>query len=168
MRLAKPVLLLNASYEPLKIVNWKRAINLYFSNKVEIVETYDLVVRSVNLSIYLPSVVRLLYMAKQFRRSVPLTRINILARDSYRCQYCFQKLTLSNATIDHVIPKSRGGMATWDNLVACCIECNKRKGDRTPQEAQMTLRAHPRKPVWLPVLRNKEDVPECWRSYIFH
>lgn len=168
MRFAKPVLLLNASYEPLKIVNWKRAINLYFSNKVEIVETYDLVIHSVNISIYLPSVIRLLYMAKHFRRSVPLTRINILARDSYRCQYCFKKLNVMNATIDHVIPKSRGGNGTWENLVACCTDCNKRKGDRTPHEAGMILRAHPRKPVWLPVLRNKEDVPECWRNYIFH
>ncbi|MCS6892950.1 MAG: HNH endonuclease [Deltaproteobacteria bacterium] len=167
MRLSKPVLLLNASYEPLKVINWKRAINLYFLNKVEILETYDSCVRSVSITIYLPSVVRLVTMAKYFCRSVPLTRQNILCRDNFTCQYCGIKLLGQNATLDHVIPRSRGGLSTWDNLVACCKDCNKKKGDRSPQEANMPLKMLPKKPLWLPVLKFKDEIPLSWRTYIY-
>ncbi|MCS6960891.1 MAG: HNH endonuclease [Deltaproteobacteria bacterium] len=168
MKPFKPVLLLNASYEPLKVITWKRAINLYFANKVEIIETYDHVIRSVNLSVYLPSVVRLLHMAKHFRRSVPLTRANLLARDGFRCQYCGSKLNPVSATIDHIIPRSRGGQSTWENMVTSCASCNRKKGDKTPSEAGLTLLAHPRKPLWLPILRDREEVPTSWRNYIFY
>lgn len=168
MKPSKPVLLLNLSYEPIKVIHWKRALNLYFLNKAEILETYDTVIRSVRLSIYMPSVMRLLKMAKYFRRNIPLTRQNILLRDGFRCQYCSVSLSPQVATIDHVIPKSKGGSSTWDNLVTACPECNRKKGDKTPSEAGLTLLALPKKPLWLPLIKTSQDLPECWKNYIFH
>ncbi len=168
MRLAKPVLLLNASYEPLKVIHWKRALNLYFCNKAEILEHYDTIIRSVSLSIYMPSVMRLLNMTRYFRRHIPLTRQNLLLRDGFKCQYCLKNLHPAIATIDHVIPRSKGGDSTWENLVTACPECNKKKGDKTPAEAGMILVAPPKKPVWLPIIKAKDDLPESWKEYIFH
>lgn len=163
------VLLLNITYEPLKIINWKRAVSLLFLGKVEVIEEYDETVRSVSFAIRLPSVVRLLRMVKRPRGGVRFSRQNIYARDRYRCQYCADRFPTEELTYDHVIPRSRGGKTRWENIVTCCVDCNRRKGGRTPAEASMKLIREPQRPDWVPALRitlGFHRIPESWRDYV--
>lgn len=162
------VLLLNASYEPLKVISWQRAVTLFFMGKVEVVEEYDHHIRSVSLVLRAPAVVRLLQFVKIGRKSPPLCRANILARDDFECQYCGHELSSKEATLDHVVPRSQGGRTSWENIVCCCPSCNRRKGGRTPAEARMLLRKKPVKPDWLPVLnmRLNGKVPLSWQLFL--
>ncbi len=164
------VLLLNITYEPLKIINWKKAITLLILGKVEVLEEYRTEVRSVSFTVRLPSVVRLLRMVKRPRTPVKFSRQNIYARDKYRCQYCGQKFSSEELTYDHVIPKSRGGRTEWSNIVTCCVDCNRKKGGKTPEEAGMKLIRKPIKPTWIPALRitiGFREVPQSWRDYLY-
>lgn len=165
-------LVLNATFEPLKVVNWQRAMTLWCQGKVEIVETHEREVRAVTFSFKLPSVVRLLRFVKIRHREdyVPFTRANIYARDRYRCQYCGREFETRDLTFDHVIPASRGGRRTWDNIVTACVGCNTTKDNRTPAEAGMHLLRQPRKPPASPTLRvaiGWRRTPENWRSYLY-
>lgn len=162
------VLLLNASYEPLKVISWQRAVTLWFSGKVEVVEEYDSRIRSVSVVIKAPAVVRLLKFIHMGRKSPPLCRSNVLARDNFQCQYCAQHLTPKEATLDHVVPKSQGGKTTWTNMVCCCEYCNRKKGGRTPKEARMDLLSVPKQPEWLPVIgvRMYGRVPQSWNLFL--
>ena len=162
------VLLLNSSFEPLKVISWQRAVTMVFMGKVEVVEEYDHDIRSVSFIIKAPAVVRLLRYVNIGRRSPPLCRTNLLARDNFQCQYCRHDLTPRDATIDHVLPRSRGGLTTWENVVSCCSACNRKKGRHTPEEARMSLLRPPRKPDWLPVLtvRLQGQVPESWQTFL--
>lgn len=162
------VLLLNSSFEPLRIIPWQRAVTLFFLGKVEVVEEYEHDIRSVSLVIKAPAVVRLLKYARIGRRTPPLCRANVLARDHFECQYCGSHLTSREATLDHVIPRSQGGRTSWENVVCACGTCNRRKGGRTPKEARMSLRKRPIKPDWLPVLniRFKGNIPEPWWTFL--
>src|SRR5210317_369217 len=126
------VLLLNATYEPLRVISWKRAITLLTLDKVEVLETYDCVVRSVTLAIRLPAVVRLIHLVRFRKHTIRFSRENIYIRDKYQCQYCAGSMNASDLTYDHVIPKSMGGKTAWENIVTCCLTCNKKKGGRTP------------------------------------
>ena len=163
------VLLLNASFEPLKVISWQRAVSMFFLGKVEVVEEYDHKIRSVSLVIKAPAVVRLLRYIKVGKKSPPLCRSNILARDNFQCQYCSVDLTSREATLDHVIPRSQGGRTSWENLVCACSACNRKKGGKTPQEARMQLLKKPVKPDWLPVLsmRFHGRVPISWQTFLF-
>lgn len=164
------VLLLNMSYEPLKVINWKRAINLFLLGKVEVLEEYGREIHSVSFSIRLPSVVRLLRMVKRPKSSVKFSRQNIYGRDKYRCQYCGEKFPSEELTYDHVIPRSRGGRTEWANIVTCCISCNRKKGGQTPAEARMKLIRKPSRPTWLPAVRitiGYTEVPTSWRDYLY-
>jgi 5-methylcytosine-specific restriction endonuclease McrA len=147
--LFEQVLLLNASYEPLNVINWKRAIKLVFLNKVEVVEESERVVRSITVSVKVPSVVRLMGFVHFRRKDAKYSRRNIYARDKYRCQYCGRQHPMDDLTCDHVIPRSRGGRAEWDNIVTCCVSCNRKKGGNTPEEAGLHLIKKPAKPSWL-------------------
>src|SRR5690606_12192902 len=129
------VLLLNASYEPLRIIHWQRAITLFFLGKVEVIEEYDHEIRSVSVAIKAPAVVRLLRYVKVGQRSPPLMRTNVRARDRFKCQYCQIDRTAKQATLDHVIPNSLGGKSTGENIVCCCPPCNRKKGAQTPEQA---------------------------------
>jgi len=164
----RSVLLLNASYEPLRIISWQRAVTMLFLGKIEIVEEYEHDIRSVSIVIKAPCVVRLLRYVKIGRRSPPLCRTNILARDNFQCQYCSKELTSREATLDHVIPRSQGGKTEWENMVCCCPACNRKKGGRTPSEAHMSLCRRPSKPDWLPVLtfRLNGQIPEVWHTFL--
>ncbi len=164
------VLLLNITYEPLRIINWKKAITLLLLGKVEVLEEYSREIRSVSFTIRLPSVVRLLRMVKRPKSPVKFSRQNIYARDKYRCQYCGQKFPSEELTYDHVIPRSRGGKTEWENIVTCCVNCNRRKGGKTPAEAGMRLIRKPVKPTWVPALRitiGFREVPQSWRDYLY-
>ncbi|MBW1730716.1 MAG: HNH endonuclease [Deltaproteobacteria bacterium] len=164
------VLLLNITYEPLRIINWKKAITLLLLGKVEVLEEYSREIRSVSFTIRLPSVVRLLRMVKRPKSPVKFSRQNIYARDKYKCQYCGQRFSSEELTYDHVIPRSRGGKTEWENIVTCCVDCNRRKGGRTPAEAGMKLIRKPVKPTWIPALRitiGFREVPQSWRDYLY-
>jgi 5-methylcytosine-specific restriction endonuclease McrA len=164
------VLLLNISYEPLKVINWKKAITLLCLGKVEVIEEYGHEIHSVSFTIKLPSVVRLLKMVKRNKSPVKFSRQNIYARDRYRCQYCGNKHASEELTYDHILPKSRGGKTEWNNIVTCCIECNRKKGGRTPREAQMSLIRKPIRPTWVPAVRitiGFKEVPQSWRDYLY-
>jgi len=164
------VLLLNITYEPLRIINWKKAITLMLLGKVEVLEEYGREIRSVSFTIKLPSVVRLLRLVKRPKSPVKFSRQNIYARDKYRCQYCGQKFSSEELTYDHVVPRSRGGKTEWENIVTCCVDCNRRKGGRTPSEAGMKLIKKPEKPTWIPALRitiGFREVPQSWRDYLY-
>lgn len=161
-------LLLNSSFEPIKVICWQKAITLLFLGKVEIVDSYDREVRSVSLAFKMPAVVRLLRYVKLKRRKPPLTRLNLLARDGFRCQYCEAELHFQNSTMDHVVPRSQGGATNWQNLVAACHPCNRKKGGRTPAQARMPLKQEPFEPQWLPVLSLKvyKNLPEPWLVFL--
>ena len=175
---AKPVertmestLLLNASFEPLKIISWQRAITLLFAGKVEVIEEYSREVHSVTFSVKLPSILRLLkYVKVKKSRIVKFSRANIYARDKYTCQYCDTTFRSEELTFDHVIPVSRGGTKSWENIVTACIDCNRRKGGLTPAEAGMKLVQKPVEPSWVPSLSLTlvfKNAPESWRDYLY-
>lgn len=161
-------LLLNASYEPIKVIPWEKAVTLFFLGKVEVVDVYEREVRSVSLIVKVPAVVRLLRYIHLGKRKPPLTRVNLLARDQYQCQYCCCSLVPGEATIDHVVPRSQGGVTTWQNVVIACHYCNRRKGGRTPTQARMALLKEPAVPDWLPVLgvRFHKQMPHAWLVFL--
>ncbi|MDQ7029434.1 MAG: HNH endonuclease [Ardenticatenia bacterium] len=163
------VLVLNASYEPLNIVPVRRAVVLLLKEKAELVEAAGTLIRSEHLTIPTPLVIRLVvYVKIPHHLSLPLTRRNILLRDNYTCQYCGRRPGKEHLTIDHVVPRSRGGEHSWENLVAACAPCNRRKGNRLPHEAGVRLLRKPFKPRYLAVaLLREQHVPEVWAKYLY-
>jgi len=162
-------LVLDAAYRPHKVVSWERAVTLLFLGRVEVVEEYDEEIRSVSFSIKMPAVVRLLRVIRGNTKGVKFSRINILTRDKYTCQYCGRKLPMSKLNYDHVLPRARGGKTTWENIVTSCFPCNDRKSNRTPQEAGMRLIHAPVRPKSLPLtmLRIEGEIPDRWASYLY-
>ncbi|MCP4447922.1 MAG: HNH endonuclease [Myxococcales bacterium] len=114
--------------------------------KVEVVKSYDRVLKAVSWSLHMPAVVRLVSFVQRQRMRIAMTRHNIFLRDNYQCQYCLKKLPARDLTRDHVIPRSKGGGMTWENIVAACVGCNRDKGCRTPEEANMHLAKKPEPP----------------------
>ncbi|MEX2661487.1 MAG: HNH endonuclease [Vicinamibacterales bacterium] len=166
-------LLLNATYEPLKVVHWQKAITLWCQGKVEVISVYnDREVRSVSFSFKLPSVIRLLRYIKIKRNInyVPFSRANIYARDDHSCQYCGKVFPTAELTFDHVVPVAQGGRKDWENIVTCCVACNRKKGGRTPAGAGMHLTRMPRRPDKAPAIRitvGMKNAPEGWRDYFY-
>lgn len=160
------VLLLNQNYEPLTVVSAQKAIILFYLQKAEIIEHRDRWVRSQHLTLPMPSIIRLLRYIHIPHKQVELSRRNILKRDNFRCQYC--GTTKGPFTVDHVIPRTLGGMDSWDNLVCACVSCNNKKGDRTPERADMKLLKKPRRPSHIFFIQNfMGQNEECWKPYIF-
>jgi len=170
-RLQKPVLVLNASYEPINICAARRALVLVLKGIASAEELSANAVHSTRRSMKVPSVIRLLEYRRIPHQTRALSRKNILMRDRYTCQYCLKILPTGELTLDHVVPRSRAGESAWENLVACCHQCNNRKGSRTPEEAGMKLVRQP-KPFSLHTSRHlmrllgKSD--EQWRKYLFY
>ncbi len=163
------VLVLNATYEPLNVVSVKRAVVLLLKEKAQIVEATEAGVRAQNWAIPQPLVIRLVYYVRiPHRLSLPLGRRTVLARDGYTCQYCGARPDKSELTMDHVVPRSRGGRSSWENVVTACTRCNQRKGRHTPEEAGMPLRVPPRRPryIALTVLADARQ-HEVWNKYVF-
>jgi 5-methylcytosine-specific restriction endonuclease McrA len=168
-----PALVLNAdfrplSYYPLSLWSWQDAIKAVFLDRVNIVSEYDRLVRSPSFEMRLPSVVSLKTYIKPSRQPA-FTRFNVFLRDRFTCQYCGAREEL---TFDHVIPRSKGGMTTWDNVVAACSACNLRKGDRLPREAHMWPHTMPFQPTIVDLHQNGRLFPpnylhESWLDYLY-
>ena len=164
---AARVLILNASYEPLHVCSVKRAVNLLLQEVVERVEDSSFVLRTPSTLFPVPSVVRLRrYVRRPQRQRVAFNRRNVFRRDDQRCQYCGRHA--HDLTLDHVVPRSRGGPTSWENVVACCRACNARKRDRTPEEARMRLLRTPRTPAFLftAAYGILPDVDPAWEPYL--
>lgn len=162
-------LVLNAAYEPIHLVSWEKAMCLVFTSKAEVLAEYNSMIRSVSQIFRMPSVVRLKKYVRTFKQTMNArcTRRNVLTRDRHSCQYCSIICNVANITIDHVLPRSRGGKTTWDNVVAACHPCNRKKADRTPQEAQMPLSRSPRKPTWVDLLEEShKEILESWMPFL--
>lgn len=192
--LSASVLVLNRFFMALRVVNVRRAFVLLYKDLAEVVAvedgafaTYDFQtwtelsqykelheskdyewIHSVRTRIAVPRVIRLTGFEKMPRREAKFNRRNIFARDGNRCQYCGKKFPPSELSLDHVIPKSQGGKATWDNIVCACLSCNVRKGGRTPREARMKLVRRPIKPKACPTLQLRASSPRyrSWQYFL--
>lgn len=165
------VLVLNRSWVAINLASVRRAISLLYQGMARVVDPDDFTLyefadwcelsaireggrylRTPSMRIRVPEVIVLTAFNGFFRKDIRFSRRNIFERDQHTCQYCGKKLAKSELSIDHVVPQSKGGKDTWENLVLACLKCNVRKGDRTPGEAQMPLIRKPKKPLWLPTL----------------
>jgi 5-methylcytosine-specific restriction endonuclease McrA len=157
-------LVLNATYEPLAVVPSRRAAVLVLADKADILDASTELLRSARTSIALPLVIRLRYFVKvPYHRNVALSRRGVFARDGHRCQYCGDRAE----TLDHVVPRSRGGVHAWDNVVAACRPCNVHKADRLLGETRMALRSSPSVPRQLSwILVAAGQVPSAWEPYL--
>jgi 5-methylcytosine-specific restriction endonuclease McrA len=159
------VLVLNASYEPLNITSWRRAVVLLLKGKAEQVEHNG---KYIYPDLPLPSVIRLRHYVRVPYKEIPLTRRNLLHRDGHSCQYC--GYAGDDLTLDHVVPRSRGGGDSWENIVTACVRCNVKKGNRTPKEAGMRLDISPRRPhsgLYFEVSKHvKNGLNQEWRKYV--
>lgn len=167
---ASAALIVNAGYEPIKVVSWRKAIILWLQEKVDVLEFHSETVSSPSKTFMLPSVIRLKsYMRPYFNFHIRLSRQNIFIRDRQTCQYCHTHFSEKRLTIDHVLPLSKGGKHEWTNVVAACSKCNNVKGSRTPEQANMKLLKQPAKPKWLPEAElevNPERMPSAWQPYL--
>ena len=162
-------LILNASYLPLGVCNSKRAICLYFLDKVDILMNYDYHIHSPSMQMKVPSVIKLKKYVSFNSLDVVLNRKNLLMRDHSSCQYCGSK---SNLTIDHIIPRKKGGEDSWENLVAACSKCNTRKGDTLLKHSGMKLYQYPYQPSKEDLHRNGKNFPpnylhKSWMDYLY-
>lgn len=167
----EPVLVLNATFEPINVTAVRRAMVLMLKGVAQAEEISHTQVHSASRSLEVPSVIRLLAYRHIPQQTRALSRKNILLRDRNTCQFCKRILPASELTLDHVVPRSRGGRSSWENLVACCYQCNNRKGDRTPEEAGLALARRPR-PFTLhtsrQLMRLIGNKDEKWRKYLFY
>ena len=169
--LGSPVLVLNASYEPIHVCIARRALVLMIKGVASAEEQSAHHVHSPSQAMRVPSVIRLLEYRRIPRQTRSLSRKNILVRDRYTCQYCKRIFSATDLTLDHVVPRSRGGTSSWENLVTSCRKCNNRKGDQSPEEAKMALVKRPR-PFTLhtsrSLMRLLGNHQEAWRKYLFY
>jgi 5-methylcytosine-specific restriction endonuclease McrA len=161
------VLVLNASYEPINVCTVRRAAVLILKERAEILEHGDWALHAENFTLARPVVIRLLSYVRiprdAHRRKI--TRRAVFARDRWTCQYCGHER--GNLTVDHVIPRSKGGASTWDNIVTCCAPCNRRKGDRLPRQAKMVPNRKPKAPnpsIFIHVAA--PSIPAAWEQYL--
>lgn len=159
------VLVLNYDYTPVNVTNITKAIKLIVKEKAEVIKEGTKILRSEKIEFKAPTIIRLLNYVKIKFFKVVLTKRNIMIRDGFKCVYCSDP---NNLTIDHLIPKSKGGKNDWYNLVTCCDTCNKKKGDKTPDEAKMTLLRKPFKPNYYSFLKTYlEKNLSDWQPYLF-
>jgi 5-methylcytosine-specific restriction endonuclease McrA len=163
------VLVLNATYEPLSIVSVQRAVVLLLKEKAELVEAAAERLHASRTSLPVPLVIRLVYFVRVPHPVVLApTRRSVVARDNYTCQYCGDTPGRGLLTLDHIVPRSKGGQTSWENVVAACRTCNMRKGDRTPEEAGMALRKKPGRPHYIAFLLLSEAGPkDVWKKYVY-
>lgn len=163
-------LVLNKNYAPLGTLEWERAIVLVFSGKAEVVEEYSVPIKTINLEIQRPSVIRLLNWVKSKNNvAIRFNKTNVYLRDKGRCQYCSNAVSLKESTLDHVVPRAKGGKTDWLNIVIACYACNQKKKDLSLGEARMQLLARPGKPTRVCIstlFELKKNKPETWKNWI--
>lgn len=182
-----PVLVLNRSWAPVHVTTVRRALCLVYQDAARVVGPTDLRsfrfdewvqlenppadrwVRGVRFRVPAPEIVHLVIYDRIPVYEAPFTRRNLYHRDNYTCQYCGTRLTTDRISIDHVLPKSKGGKTTWDNCVLACVRCNTRKADRSPGEARLRLIRQPARPRWNPYLGMAADKQlPSWRQFLTH
>lgn len=173
---AYPALVLNADgapmrLDPLSTMPWQEAVRNSVKGDIEVVNEYDVLVRSPSIEMRLPAVI----MSKKYVNrglKAPLTRRNLFVRDRYTCQYCGEKKATQDLSFEHVIPKAQGGRTTWTNLVAACLPCNGKKGNRTPEQAGMHLRCVPVHPTIAEMAKASQGrsverhIPKEWSDFV--
>ena len=183
--LEEPALVLNSAWVPIDTTTVRHALSLVVNEAARVVEPesyrlHDFVswidvpidddaphVRTVALAVRAPEIIVLVRYDRVPAKHVPFTRRNLYRRDRFRCQYCRKRFPMHDLTIDHVVPRSRGGPSTWENCVVACLDCNVRKGDRVPNVAGMPLERPPRRPQWSPCLdiRTQNRKPS-WERFV--
>ncbi len=166
------VILLNSDYSFLNTINWKKAMRLLAKGKVEVLKATDSIIQSADRTwkLYIPKVLRLVKLVRSvYKTRVPYSKKNVIYRDKYICQYCGKKER--KMTIDHVIPKAKGGKSTFENCVASCKPCNNFKGSKTPREVGMVLKRKPFQPTIMEFINIKMKIlgidkllKELWES----
>ncbi|MBA4029895.1 MAG: HNH endonuclease [Planctomyces sp.] len=182
--LTRPTLVLNRNWQPVGVASVARSLTLVAAERARIVDPTDFqlyrwvdwarlipaaeepFVQSVTFRIRVPEVITLTEYDRVPMNAVTFSRRNIFKRDRYTCQFCGLQPESEDLTIDHVLPRSRGGTSTWENCVLACLECNKRKADRTPDEAHMPLRKAPVRPVWRPLYARQDVRIESWSKFL--
>lgn len=168
--LKRPVLVLNASYEPINICAVKRAVVLLLKGRASMEALSAKTLASPQLQLSIPAVIRLNFFVRIPFRVRPFSKKNLFLRDQYICQYCGETFEVSLLTLDHVIPRSRGGESTWENTVTCCKQCNEKKGHHLPWEINMYPVKKPRAPLFISsfrVARIPSDLRESWSKYLY-
>lgn len=168
------ILLLNANHDVLSVIDFKRCMKLMFRNKIRVHKSFDGIQLTLtkDQKILLPSIVVLTEFKNIYgkvRRVVDITKKNILIRDDFKCAYCGKHITGANGTIDHIMPKSRGGKHTWLNVIASCKPCNNKKDNKTPSEAGMRLLVQPRVPRLREIMLKRyvvDDRYEAWKEFV--
>ena len=163
-------LLINTTFEPISVLSWKKAVTLVYLGKVEVLKEYEREIQGVSMRMKQPAVIRLLRLVRSNHVNVKFSRKNIFLRDDYTCQYCGGKFDTKNLTWDHIIPKSRGGITEWTNIVTSCIRCNLQKSDKLPEEVRMFPRKRPSRPNGFYVFMLHLGVtvaPDYWKDYLF-
>jgi len=160
------VLVLNQDYQPISVCSVQRSVKLVFLEKAELLhDDPEKIIRTVNNEYSYPSVIRLRRYIRLPYAKIVLSRRNVMKRDNHTCQYCGVK---SDLTLDHVLPRSRGGADSWENLVTACNHCNVKKGNRTPEEARMPLNIKPYRPVHITFFQNLlNGVQDHWKPYLY-
>ncbi len=182
--LKRPTLVLNRNWQPIGVASVSRSLVMVWNDTARVVDPSDyslyswedwsrlkprdgeLTVRTVQFEMRVPEVISLTRYDRFHRRTVPFTRRNLFRRDGFTCQYCGKTPGGNELTIDHVLPKSRGGNTNWLNCVLACVRCNHRKADRTPDEAHMILRRLPIQPKWNPVYTARNIKVESWERFL--
>ncbi len=163
------VLLLTPWYFPIKVLRWEDAIKMKYEGTIDIIVEYDETVSSPSITWKVPAVIRLRKLTGGVKRGVKFSRINVYARDGFRCQYCSERFPIRQLTFDHVIPRASGGRTSWENIVTCCRACNARKDRMTCDEAGMWPLTVPVRPKTLPLLSpviDHELAPKEWKEYL--
>jgi len=173
---ACPALVLNAdfrplSYYPLSLWSWQEAVKAVVSGRVNVVSVYERIVRSPSREMPLPSVISLKEYIPAARRPA-FTRFNVFLRDRFSCQFCGEDLPTHDLTFDHLVPRSRGGRTTWENVITACSPCNLQKGDRLPHEARMFPLTPPAQPTTFMLQENGRAFPpnylhQSWRDFLY-
>jgi 5-methylcytosine-specific restriction endonuclease McrA len=161
-------LLLSASYSPIRIISWERAIKMRFEETADVVAEYSDEICSPSVTWQVPAVIRERRLPK-VKRVIRFTRSNVYLRDGYRCQYCGQKLDPKGLTCDHVVPRCQGGRTEWANIVAACHACNSKKGGLETDAAGMFPLSPPARPKWLPARRaliDRGSAPVEWLAFL--
>jgi 5-methylcytosine-specific restriction endonuclease McrA len=169
MDIMQRVLVLNATYEPLSIISVQRAVVLLLKEKAELVEATAERLHASRTSLPVPLVIRLVYFVRvPHPVALAPTRRSVVVRDNFTCQYCGDTPGRGLLTLDHIVPRSKGGLTSWENVVAACRACNMRKGDRTPEQAGMALRKKPGRPHYVAFLLLSEAGPkDVWKKYVY-